>query len=129
MKTIILLDLNYTLVSNSEKKAAPFTKQIEREVYRRELIDLVKPHYTILITARPARYRALTLAHIVDSTDWYPDESYFNNMNLPPHLFKKRMFIDGIQSNHSKDRFLAIESNPKTIAEYKKLGVECLSVQ
>jgi hypothetical protein len=33
-RPIILLDLNYTLVANSEVKLQPFTKQIEQEIYR-----------------------------------------------------------------------------------------------
>jgi hypothetical protein len=129
MKLIILLDLNYTLVENSETKLRPFTKQIDQEIYRWELIELVRPHYTILITARPSKYREETLLHILSKTSWKPNDAYFNLYNLPPHLFKKKMFVEVIRPLYPDTTFVAIESNPKTIAEYKKLGVQCLTVQ
>ena len=51
---IILLDLNYTLISNSwpiryEKLPGKITKR----KYEHELVDLIKDNYVILITANP----------------------------------------------------------------------------
>ena len=60
-RPIILLDLNYTLVANSEVKVQPIVRQIEQEIYRSELIDAVRDLAVILITARPASHRTATL--------------------------------------------------------------------
>ncbi|MFA6109796.1 MAG: hypothetical protein WDA75_13605 [Candidatus Latescibacterota bacterium] len=129
MKTIILLDLNYTLVSNSEKKKAPFIKQIEGEEYRKELIELVRPHTVLLITARPIKYEVSTIESLRTKTGWTPQFTAFNKYNLAPHLFKKKIVTEQIQIKFQDVVLIAIESNPKTIAEYKKLGILCLSVQ
>jgi hypothetical protein len=48
---ILLLDLNYTLVENSDDKRRPFIKQIEAEQYRRWLVELIRPHHVIMMTA------------------------------------------------------------------------------
>lgn len=128
MKQIILLDLNYTLVGNSEKKRAPFIEQIKLETYRMDLIELVRPHYVILITARPVKYQAPTLGSIAQKTGWKPQEYFFNDTNLAPQWFKRSVVINRLTKFHS-EQMIAIESNPKTINEYKKMGILCLSVQ
>lgn len=126
---IILLDLNYTLVSNSDQKRSPFRKQIEHEVYRQDLLEALSTHYVILITARPVKYCHTTLESIQRKTGHTFAEWFFNETNLAPHVFKKKVFLERIRPVHPDARFIAIESNPRTIAEYKKLGVLCLSVQ
>ena len=51
---IILLDLNYTLISNSrEIRNLPLDKKIKSQKYEEELINLIKDNYVILITASP----------------------------------------------------------------------------
>jgi hypothetical protein len=140
MKPIILLDLNYTLVGNSENKKAPFIRQIEQEEYRRDLIDLVRPHFVVLITARPDKYRTITLNHIKTQTNWQPQEAIFNNTNLAPHLFKPKAIKEMLATkeyNSTNDGrifyvlkgMIAIESNPRTIEAYKKMEILCLSVK
>lgn len=128
--TWILLDLNYTLIANSLDKKSPFTKQIEGEVYRQWLIELVKPFSTILITARPQKHIAQTLQSIMDKTGWQPDDAYFNEYNLPPAQAKETMMIDLIFPRHGEESpYLAIESNPKTRAMYAKYNIPSIFVE
>jgi len=129
MKPIILLDLNYTLVANSETKKAPFIRQIEQEEYRSDLIRLVLPFHVILITARPEKYKDATLDNIMHKTNWLPDEAYFNDTNLAPQFFKRNIILDNLGKRYPLSSMIAIESNPKTIAEYHKLEILCLSIQ
>lgn len=129
MNIIYLLDLNYTLVSNSNEKRSPFIEQIKREQYRQWLIDILRGRHVILITARPEKYREPTLESIQAKTGAKFPEAYFNGSNLPPHLYKRDTFRKVIQPLYSGSAFVAIESNPRTIEEYKKCGVFCLSVQ
>ena len=128
MNLVILLDLNHTLVANSDERRQPFTEQIAQERYRRELALLTVPHLTLLVTARPARYQEATLNRIREQLGVGFNGCYCNDRNEPPHIFKRRIFKEEIQKNFPGATFLAIESNPRTIAEYKKLGILCLTV-
>ena len=53
MDRICLLDLNYTLVSNQvvTKTLWPFSRRLEAEEYRTDLIETVRGDHVILITA------------------------------------------------------------------------------
>lgn len=128
MKPVILLDLNYTLVANSHMKRAQFTEQIKLERYRKDLIELVRQFEVILITARPEKYKAITLGNIEQQTGWRPAKAFFNDTNLAPHIFKKKTFVEEIEWRYGNESFIAIESNPKTIKEYHLLGIMCLSI-
>ncbi|MEE4211282.1 MAG: hypothetical protein V2I43_18690, partial [Parvularcula sp.] len=87
-RPIILLDLNYTLVANSPKRGEPpirpFIRQIEQEEYRQWLIELLRPHRVILITARPNRYQEVTLARIKEKCGWEPMDAYFAEISSRP---------------------------------------------
>ena len=126
---IILLDLNYTLVENSDEKYRPFAKQIEAERYRGWLVELVKPYHVILMTARPTMHEAATLASIHAKTGWLPQEAYFNAYGLTPPLAKERMLNEHVRPNHGHARYLAIESNPKTHAMYARYGIRSVKVE
>lgn len=92
---IYLLDLNYTLVENSPKRGTPpirpFIRQIEQEEYRQWLVDLLRPHRVILITARPNRYQEVTLARIAEKTGWSPMDAYFAEISSRPHQIKEHL--------------------------------------
>lgn len=127
---IILLDLNYTLVANSTVKKSPFTRQIEGEVYREWLINLVKPYNTILITARPQKYQVQTLASIATKTGWQPQDSYFNPTKLRPHQAKEQLLLYQIFPRYGRDTlYLGIESNPRTRTVYTKYGIQSIFVE
>jgi hypothetical protein len=118
----ILLDLNYTLVSNSLEKLTPFTRQIEHERYRGDLIAALLEVPVILITARPDVHRRQTLRSIQEKTGWSPDEAFFNDTKYFPPAFKK-----SVLDRFLKDRgleFFGIESNPKTRAMYANQGIK-----
>ena len=123
---IILLDLNYTLISNSwpiryEKLPGKITKR----KYEHELVDLIKDNYVILITASPYYTSYDSLKHIEENTDFKVDESYLNFNRRPPEL--KRYWLEkAVLPTHGNnpDRYLAIESNKDTRAMYAEFGIE-----
>lgn len=122
---IILLDLNYTLVSNSSVKIKPFSDQIMQENYRLDLINLVKSHTVLMLTARPAIHKEQTIATIKAKTGWEPDRSWFNSYMIAPPLAKERMLKDSVFPAYGSNGndFFAVESNPQTRAMYKKYGI------
>lgn len=126
---VFLLDLNYTLVSNSEIIIKPFSKQIQNEEYRIDLINILKDKYVILVTARPDKYKQETLAHIRKVTGWNPRLAYFNDLNLTSPAFKERLLNDHIFPNYQPESLIAIESNPKTRAMYKRNKIKALTFQ
>ena len=126
---IILLDLNYTLVENSDDKRRPFSKQIEAEQYRRWLVELIRPHHVILMTARPAIHKQVTLASIGAKAAWLPQEAHFNTYGLSPPLAKERMLAEHVLPKHGGATFLAIESNPRTHAMYARYGIRSVKIE
>lgn len=67
---IILLDLNYTLISNSWAiRYEKYPQKITKREYEHELVDLIKDHYVILITASPDYTYSNSLKHIEENTD------------------------------------------------------------
>lgn len=130
-----LVDLNYTLVGNSPKWGAPmvfpFSKQIESETYRQWLVDFLKDKFTILITARPDRYREQTLERILTQTGWQPQEAYFAEIQATPPEIKEHLLLNYIFPKHGKtgSEYFGIESNPKTRAMYEKYAISSLKAE
>lgn len=124
---IYLLDLNQTLVDQNrdDPHIRPFELQIECEKYRQELVEELRGKYVILLTARPGKYKAQTLAHINALTNWQPDEAYFAEINSYPHLKKEHLLRKYVFKKHGKDgeKYFGIESNPKTRAIYANYGI------
>lgn len=123
---IILLDLNYTLIANSKEIwNYPLEKKIRSQEYEKDLIELIKDNYVILITASPYKRSYKILRDIRDKTGFVPDESYWNFGGQPPEV-KKYWMENEIIPQHGDDtiKYLAIESNPKTRRMYQKLGIE-----
>ena len=123
---IILLDLNYTLISNSWKiRHDELPQKIFNRQYEKELVDLIKDNYVILITASPYSTSFDSLRHIEENTDLKIAESYWNFGKRPPEL--KRYWLEkAVLPTHGTDpeRYLAIESNPKTREMYAEFGIE-----
>ena len=123
---IILLDLNYTLISNSWSiRYEKLPEKITKRKYEHELVDLIKDNYIILITASPDYTSAKSLRHIEENTDLKIAESYWN-FGKRPHELKKYWLEREVLPKHGNDpsRYLAIESNPKTRAMYEGFGIE-----
>lgn len=122
---VALLDLNHTLVTNSTAKTSPFAEQIERETYCERLPESLRGMVVVLVTARPAKYEARTLARIAEAVGLVPDAAYFNFWPaLPPPAHKSRV-LPAILERFGTDpaQYVAIESNPRSRAMYAKQGI------
>lgn len=128
---VILLDLNYTLVSNSHLKKqmrAPYATKIDAEAYRQWLVELVRGHTVCLCTVRYVGYEAQTLARIEARTGWKPDHAFFNPLEdvwqgdkvKEPYLVNSIIPIFGAPSERN---YLGIESAWATRAMYKRHGI------
>lgn len=124
---IYLLDLNYTLVANSPpygaKAIRPFVRQIEKEEYCQWLVELLRPHKVILITARPERYREVTLVRIKAKTGWTPMDAYFGQIRAQPHIIKEVLLLNHVFPKYGRDNFFALESNLRTRKMYRKHNI------
>lgn len=124
---IILLDLNYTLVSNQEKTRMirPFTSRLRAEEYRKDLIEAIKKNRVIIITARPSFQGSQSLENIKAKTGWNPNEAFFNDLNLDPPSIKESILQRFVFPKYGKDgkKYFAVESNPRTRAMYYRYGI------
>ncbi len=129
---IYLLDLNYTLVGNSPKRGEPplrpFIRQLEQETYRGWLVDLLRPHHVILITARPRRYREATLERIKAQADWQPMDAYFAEIEARPPQIKEHLLNAHIFPKYGSEGYFGLESNPHTRAMYARYGINAVRV-
>ena len=127
---IILLDLNYTLVSNQQatRLLRPFSLRMEKEEYRKDLLDAIRNNDVVIVTARPEYQKQNTIDNIFRKMNWYPAESYFNDINAEPPVFKESALRRFIFSKHGSagSRYLAIESNPRTRAMYARYGIKAV---
>lgn len=127
-RRICLLDLNYTLVSNQmdTRMLRPFSRRMEGEEYRMDLIDAIKDDYVIIVTARPDYQRVQTMQNILKKTGWQPAEVYFNDIDAEPHIFKESALKRFIFPKYGEDgaQFYAVESNSKTRAMYKRYSIK-----
>lgn len=133
MQTIILLDLNYTLVENSRETFDLRYPDIERETYRTWLIQLIREHIVCLITTRNDSLEGRTLRHIDELTGWKPDHTFFKpysqRYTLRAPEYKRGVLVGRIVPQFGRQaRYLALESNHKTRAMYATLGVKAVRV-
>jgi len=132
-RPIILLDLNYTLVANNPARGTTpvrMDKRLANEQYRQWLVELVRPHTVVLITARPDTWTVRTLDRIEEQTGWRPQDSCFAPKGWwnPPSI-KEHLLIKNVFPTHGDDaRYLAIESNPRTREMYAKFSIPCFWV-
>ena len=123
---IILLDLNYTLISNSwQIRNDRLPQKIYNIKYEHELVNLIKDNYVILITASPYYTSFDSLKHIKENTSLKINESYWNFGKRPPEV--KRYWLEkAVIPTHGDDskKYRAIESNPKTRKMYEEFGIE-----
>lgn len=123
---IILLDLNYTLIANSwQIRYDRLPQKIYNRKYEERLVELIKDHYIILITASPYYTSFDSLKHIEENTDLKIAESYWN-FGKRPHELKRYWLEKAVFTTHgdNPEKYLAIESNPKTREMYEKFGIE-----
>lgn len=133
---IILLDLNYTLVLNSQMKQGTrgsYASKIDAELYRQWLVELVRGHTVCLCTVRYVGYQAQTLARIEELTGWKPEYAYFNpKADLwQGYIVKEPYLVDSIFPMFgmpSERKYLAIESSTATRGMYKRHGIHAVPV-
>lgn len=132
-RPIILLDLNYTLVANNPARGTTperMEKRLANEQYRQWLVELVRPHTVVLMTARPETWMIKTLDRIEEQTGWRPQDACFAPRGWwgPPaikqHLLNKYVFpIHG-----ERAPYIAIESNPRSREMYARHEIPCFWV-
>ena len=111
---IILLDLNYTLVANNAARGTTperMEKRLAGEQYRQWLVELVRPHTVVLITARPVTWMIKTLDRIEEQTGWRPQDACF-----APHGWWNPPAI--------KEHLLITRYNPARVNQGQMLSLE-----
>lgn len=122
------------LVANSPTRGTPplrpFIRQIEQEEYRQWLIDLLRPHRVILITARPNRYQEVTLARIKKNCRWEPMDAYFAEISSRPHMIKEHLLQTYILPKYGENGsgYFGLESNLMTRGMYARYGIQAIQV-
>ena len=123
---IILLDLNYTLISNSWNiRYDKYPDKIINRQYEDELVSKIKDNHVILITASPYYTSFDSLKHIEENTDLKIAESYWN-FGKRPHELKEYWLKKAVLPSYGDDpsKYLAIESNEDTREMYGRFGIE-----
>ena len=124
---IILLDLNYTLISNSWAiRHDEYPDKIFNRQYEQELVNKIKDNYVILITASPDYSASDSLKHIEENADLKIAESYWNVGNQRPPELKEYWLKKEVFPKHgdAPSKYLAIESNEDTREMYARYGIE-----
>lgn len=130
---LVLLDLNYTLVENSDETMIAHRYSEER--YRRWLIDLlVRSGAEVhLVTVREAESRDVTLQRILELTGWQPHMAHFrpSSGQYPSAAhWKRAVFIDHVaKTSRCAAKVLALESNQSVHRVYDQLGVPWAKVE
>ena len=103
-------------------------KRLADKQHRQWLVELVRPHTVVLITARPETWTIKTLDRIEEQTGWRPQDACFapkgwwNSPAIKQHLLKKEVFpIHGVHA-----RCIAIESNLRSREMYARHEIPCI---
>ena len=125
---VILLDLNYTLIGDQQvsRHIRPIEKRVELEQYRLDLVEALAGYRVFMLTARPERQKAATLAAISRRIPQLRLEAaYFNTHDEQPPDAKRRMLKTFIlPAGILPSSCFAVESNPKTRAMYSVNGIK-----
>lgn len=126
MSRIILLDLNYTLVENSQDLGYPHHNRLHLERYRRDLWLRIKDEFVILITVRPIEFKDATLERINAQLGWQPNAAFFNEWAVKAPVCKRRLLMKYVFPRFGNDvrSYFALESNEDTRAMYATAGIE-----
>ena len=100
-------------------------RKLNPQKYEKDLIELIKDNYVILITASPYKRSYKILRDIKEKTGFVPDESYWNFGGQPPEV-KKYWMENEIIPQHGDDttKYLAIRiqsKNKKNVPEIRRL--------
>lgn len=125
---IILLDLNYTL-AQSISMDRNFRYDVSQDVYRLDLVNLIRNNRIFLITARTDNYKDVTISKIRQDTGMDFERYYFKPMSqkfVPAHTYKKSVAIELLKEFGKPACFFGIESNKQTRQEYSSLNIESM---
>jgi hypothetical protein len=124
---IVLLDLNYTLIADQQvsRYIRPIEKRVELEQYRMDLVEALVGYRVFMLTARPERQKAVTLAAIGRRIPQLRlERAFFNLCNEQPPDAKRRMLRTFIlPTGIAASECFAIESNPLTRRMYEINGI------
>lgn len=126
---VVLLDLNFTLIADQQvsRYIRPIELRVEQEQYRMDLVEALAggTYRVILMTARPEKQRAATLAAMSRRIPQLVlERACFNTMNEAPAPAKLRMLKTFIlPTGITASECFAIESNPRTRQMYKANGI------
>jgi hypothetical protein len=124
---IILLDLNYTLIADQQvsRYIRPIEERAEREQYRMDLVEALVGYRVFMLTARPERQKAATLAAIGRRIPQLVlERAFFNTHDEEPPAAKLRMMRDFILPDGiDLATCFALESNPLTRKMYVGIGI------
>ena len=128
-KTVVLLDLNATLAVEYGLDTKNWTYDVTRDKYSQKLVDAMQAEgYEVhIVTARPEVYEADTLAKIEEDTGLVPFATCFKdkkNKFTAIHDLKSLYLDRLVQQGYDIDEIMALESNAKTRANYKKAGLD-----
>lgn len=125
---VILLDLNYTLIGDQQvsRYTRPIERRVEEEQYRMDLVEALAGYRVFMLTARPERQKAVTLAAIGRRIPQLVLEAaYFNTHDEEPPAAKRRMLKTFIlPAGIDPAACFAIESNPLTRQMYAANGIK-----
>lgn len=128
---IVLMDLNVALSSNfNEMRNHGFRDFVENhEKYRKWMVELLRPEFVILITARNIKWALPTLQRISDETQWQPQVALFNDTGYDGQdapSIKEHQMVNHVFKNYGDDTSIyhAIDSNANTRAMYRRLGID-----
>lgn len=128
---IVLMDLNVALSSNFDQMRnfgfEDFVKNQEK--YRKWMVELLRPEFVVLITARNIKWGIPTLQRISEQTDWQPDVALFNDTGIDgsnaPEI-KEHQLVNNVLKTYGDnlDIYHVIESNANTRAMYRRMGLK-----
>ena len=125
---IVLLDLNYTLIGNQQesRRVRPIERRVEVETYRMDLVDALVGYRVFMLTARPERQKAATLAAIHRRIPQLVlERAYFNTHDEQPPVAKLRMLTEFVfPLGIDPATCFAVESNPLTRKMYGANGIK-----
>lgn len=127
---IVLMDLNVALSSNfGDMKHYAFEEFVKNhETYRQRTVELLRPEYVVLVTARDVKWGIQTLKRIWDQTGWTPQDALFNDTGIKGDqapLVKRAQLERRIFPRYGDNlkQYYAIESNPRTREMYARVGI------
>lgn len=122
--SVILLDLNYTLIENSRELPKPWQDpDYEAERYDQDLVRWLWGKPVALVTFRHDRHAGETIENIKRKTGWSPTSWHFNETGARVVDWKRHVLRERILPAFPRLALLALESNTATRQMYADHGV------